>query len=194
MASKSGKKSVLFVCLGNICRSPIAEAVFTHLVREKGQLEQWDINSAATIDMHVGKRADPRSRACLERHSVPYGHIVRQWTVDSAGTHDWNVGLPPDERGQACMRKHSVYKEQIARQVTEEDFTKFQYILGMDHNNISNLKNIQPPKSTATVKLLGSFDPEGQEVIEDPYYGEESDFERVYQQCVRCCKAFLDTV
>ncbi|XP_019638660.1 PREDICTED: low molecular weight phosphotyrosine protein phosphatase-like isoform X2 [Branchiostoma belcheri] len=118
MAAKSGKKSVLFVCLGNICRSPIAEAVFTHLVREKGQLEQ----------------------------------------------------------------------------VTEEDFTKFQYILGMDHNNISNLKNIQPPKSTATVKLLGSFDPEGQEVIEDPYYGEESDFERVYQQCVRCCKAFLDTV
>ncbi|XP_019638657.1 PREDICTED: low molecular weight phosphotyrosine protein phosphatase-like isoform X1 [Branchiostoma belcheri] len=156
MAAKSGKKSVLFVCLGNICRSPIAEAVFTHLVREKGQLEQW--------------------------------------TVDSAGTHDWNVGLPPDERGQACMRKHGVYKEQIARQVTEEDFTKFQYILGMDHNNISNLKNIQPPKSTATVKLLGSFDPEGQEVIEDPYYGEESDFERVYQQCVRCCKAFLDTV
>ncbi|CAH1254894.1 ACP1 [Branchiostoma lanceolatum] len=156
MAAQSGKKSVLFVCLGNICRSPIAEAVFTHLVREKGQLDQWEINSAATIDMHVGKRADPRTRACLEKHSVPYGHIVRQ--------------------------------------VTEGDFTKFQYILGMDHNNISNLKHIQPPNSTATVKLLGSYDPEGKEVIEDPYYGEDSDFERVYQQCVRCCTAFLDAV
>ena len=53
---------VLFVCLGNICRSPAAEAVFKNLVQEAGLENRFEIDSAGTGDWHVGKQADPRMR------------------------------------------------------------------------------------------------------------------------------------
>ena len=57
----AGAKSVklLLVCLGNICRSPMAEGVFRHLVRERGL--NWQIDSAGTADYHVGEAPDPRA-------------------------------------------------------------------------------------------------------------------------------------
>ncbi len=54
--------SVIFICLGNICRSPTAHGVFRSLVKEAGLLEKIDIDSAGTAAYHVGKKADERSR------------------------------------------------------------------------------------------------------------------------------------
>ena len=54
-------KRVLFVCTGNICRSPTAEGVFRHLARERGVLERIRIDSAGTIDFHAGEAPDPRA-------------------------------------------------------------------------------------------------------------------------------------
>ncbi|KAJ8933782.1 hypothetical protein NQ314_013818 [Rhamnusium bicolor] len=63
----------------------------------------------------------------------------------------------------------------------------------MDDNNISNLKDQAPPGSKAKILLLGDFDPQGERIIRDPYYDRGSEgFEKCYQQCVRCCNAFLD--
>lgn len=53
--------SVLFVCTGNICRSPTAEGVFRHLARERGALSRIRVDSAGTIDFHVGEPPDPRA-------------------------------------------------------------------------------------------------------------------------------------
>lgn len=64
-----------------------------------------------------------------------------------------------------------------ARQVSKKDFTSFDYILCMDESNLRNLKDITPKNSTAHVALLGSFDPEGDSIIEDPYYGGIDGFE-----------------
>jgi len=60
---------VLFVCMGNICRSPTAEGVFRHIVREKG-LEDWiEVDSAGTHGYHIGEAPDPRTqRAAASRH------------------------------------------------------------------------------------------------------------------------------
>lgn len=58
---------VLFVCLGNICRSPSAEAVFRHHVREAGLLEHVDIDSAGTSDYHAGFPPDQRAAAAAGR-------------------------------------------------------------------------------------------------------------------------------
>jgi protein-tyrosine phosphatase len=55
------KTGVLFVCTGNICRSPTAEGVFRHLARERGVLERLRIDSAGTIDFHVGDAPDARA-------------------------------------------------------------------------------------------------------------------------------------
>ncbi|XP_077367425.1 low molecular weight phosphotyrosine protein phosphatase isoform X6 [Festucalex cinctus] len=77
MATTSGK-SVLFVCLGNICRSPIAEAVFRKMATEAGVVDQWLIDSGATSDWNVGCPPDARGLACLKAHAVDSAHRARQ--------------------------------------------------------------------------------------------------------------------
>lgn len=59
-------KSILFVCMGNICRSPTAEGVFRKLVNESGRDVEFEIDSAGTIGYHSGSRADPRMRAAAQ--------------------------------------------------------------------------------------------------------------------------------
>ncbi|XP_054976471.1 low molecular weight phosphotyrosine protein phosphatase isoform X1 [Sorex araneus] len=161
--AEQATKSVLFVCLGNICRSPIAEAVFRKLATDQNVLDKW--------------------------------------RIDSAATSTYEIGNPPDYRGQNCMKKHDVPMNHIARQVpylnlkiTKEDFATFDYILCMDESNLRDLnrKSNQVKNCKAKIELLGSYDPQKQTIIEDPYYGNESDFETVYQQCLRCCQAFLE--
>lgn len=62
--------AVLFVCLGNICRSPLAEGVFAHLVRARGLDDRFEVDSAGTGAWHIGEPADRRSAAVAARHGV----------------------------------------------------------------------------------------------------------------------------
>jgi protein-tyrosine phosphatase len=62
--------SVLFVCLGNICRSPLAEGVFRHLVEERGLTDRFTIDSAGTGAWHVGQPPDHRSADVAARHGI----------------------------------------------------------------------------------------------------------------------------
>lgn len=76
------KHSVLFVCMGNICRSPTAEGVFRKLVRERGVEEWFEIDSAGTHAYHVGEPPDERARqAALTRGVDLSGLRARQVTI-----------------------------------------------------------------------------------------------------------------
>ncbi|KAI0788524.1 phosphotyrosine protein phosphatase [Abortiporus biennis] len=144
--------SVLVVCLGNICRSPMGEAVLKHVAKERG------------IDIHV----------------------------DSAGTAAYHAGEDPDDRTVATCRKYQIAINHHARQVTQSDFKTFSHILASDEANLRNLHNMKPRNATAEVRLWGSYLDD--KAIEDPYYGGNKGFERVYEQCVRYSQAFLDEV
>ncbi len=72
------KTRVLFVCLGNICRSPIAEGIFRKLVREQELAERFEADSAGTGPWHVGEPMDPRAAAVLKRHGAYFDHVARQ--------------------------------------------------------------------------------------------------------------------
>ncbi|KAJ1916531.1 Low molecular weight phosphotyrosine protein phosphatase [Mycoemilia scoparia] len=126
-AGENNITRVLFVCLGNICRSPMAEAVF-----------------------------------CAEIKKL---QLSGKFEVDSAGT--------------------------AAYHVTLKDFERFDHILCMDMSNLSDLKDMKPKGSKAKVALFGSYDPEGQRIINDPYYGGKSGFETNYHQIVRSSFGFL---
>ncbi len=77
------KKKILFVCLGNICRSPSAEAVFKGQTKKNGISEDFIIDSAGTSNWHVGEKSDPR----MQKHAIKRGYsldsISRQFNPDS---------------------------------------------------------------------------------------------------------------
>lgn len=78
IAAARGARSVLFVCLGNICRSPLAEGVFIHLARARGVLDQFTVDSCGTGAWHVGEHADRRSLAVAKKYGVHLPSIARQ--------------------------------------------------------------------------------------------------------------------
>ena len=74
------KISVLFVCLGNICRSPAAEAIFINLLEKKGLTDGFIVDSAGTGSWHIGKKADSRMRIAAERRDINILSRARQIT------------------------------------------------------------------------------------------------------------------
>lgn len=79
--SKTGstqKHRVLFICLGNICRSPAAEGIFRHMAEERGVDALFEIDSAGIGPWHVGQLPDPRMRACGQRHGYCFDSRARQ--------------------------------------------------------------------------------------------------------------------
>jgi len=74
-----GTARLCFVCLGNICRSPTAEAVMRHLVAQAGLVDRVEIESAGTGDWHVGEPRDRRSREVGQRRGIPLGGRARQF-------------------------------------------------------------------------------------------------------------------
>lgn len=72
------RPSVLFVCLGNICRSPTAEGVMRHLLAEQGLTGEVMVDSAGTGAYHVGEPADPRMRQAAARRGYRLDSLARQ--------------------------------------------------------------------------------------------------------------------
>lgn len=68
----------MFVCLGNICRSPLAHAVFQKMVDEKGLSDQYTVQSSGTCAYHVGEPSDSRMRSTASRKGVKINHRARQ--------------------------------------------------------------------------------------------------------------------
>ena len=76
------KISVLFVCLGNICRSPAAEAIFISLLEKRGLTDGFIVDSAGTGSWHIGKKADSRMRIAAERRDINILSRARQITSE----------------------------------------------------------------------------------------------------------------
>ena len=72
------KQSVLFVCLGNICRSPAAEAIFLDLINKKGIDDRFIVDSAGTGSWHIGKIADTRMRIAAQKRGIEILSRARQ--------------------------------------------------------------------------------------------------------------------
>ncbi len=133
-------KSILFVCLGNICRSPAADGVMRQKAAEAGL----------------------------------------ELDIDSAGIGGWHIGQLPDSRMRACGRRHGYDFNHHARQVSHEDFARFDIIMGMDAQNITDLKGLaKTEEERSKIRLMANYltEHKGQASIPDPYYGDERDFE-----------------
>ena len=149
-------KKILFDCLGNICRSPAAEAIMKKKV-EARQLEHlFEIDSAGIMNYHDGELPDDRMRK--------YGSL-RGYKVDS-----------------------------IARQITKEDFEYFDIIVGMDNQNIADLKRKAPNKEALKKiqKIDAYFTKHDFTFVPDPYYGNEKDFNFVLDLLEDACENIVN--
>lgn len=116
-ASAPAPYRITVVCLGNICRSPIGEAVLRARLADAGLSEQVVVDSAGTGDWHLGHPADPRTIAVLDEAGYPHDHIARQiaphWmdgidlllAMDEANYADLVAMLPADGGPQLRMMR-----------------------------------------------------------------------------------------
>lgn len=160
---------VLFVCLGNICRSPLAEGVFIHLARQRGVLERFRIDSAGTGHWHVGRPADPRSRAVAQKHGVELVSCARQ--VDPRS--DFADPADPDAPG-------------------------FDWLIAMDRSNASWLVSAGAPRDRVRLlrsfdpALAGHAEYDLD--VPDPYLGADRGFDDCYAMVLAACDGMLNEI
>lgn len=147
---------VLFICHGNICRSPMAEFVMKDLVKKAGMKDQFYIASAATsseeIWRGVGNPVYPPARAEMERHGIH------------------------------CQGKRAV-------QMTKEDYNHYDLLIGMDSNNIRNMKRIVGGDPEEKIHKMTEYIGETYDVA-DPWYS--GDFQATWRDVSKSCQGLLD--
>ncbi|KAL8158496.1 hypothetical protein V2J09_000033 [Rumex salicifolius] len=169
--------SVLFVCLGNICRSPAAEGVFRDLVNKKGFDSQFTIDSAGTIDYHE----------------------VQFLSLFLSGQ-----GNPADSRMRLSAKRRGVEITSISRPIRPSDFNEFDLILAMDKQNRADIlkafsgwkkRHNLPDEASKKVKLMCSYcKRHDEEEVPDPYYGGAQGFEKVLDLLDDACESLLDSI
>lgn len=89
---------VLFVCLGNICRSPLAKFIFADMVDRAGLADRFHIDSCGTGSWHAGGPADPRTCAVAAKYGLPTDHCARQLCADDLSSFDYIIAMDLDNR------------------------------------------------------------------------------------------------
>jgi len=143
---------ILFVCHGNICRSPMAEFVFKDLVKNKKCDSAFFIDSAATSSEELGNEMHIGTRRKLTKENVPY-------------------------------TSHS------ARKLTLSDYNKYDYIIGMDENNIRNMMRIFGEDRESKIYRLLDFSNYSRDIA-DPWY--TGDFNATYDDVVEGCNGLWE--
>ena len=108
------KVNVLFVCLGNICRSPMAEAVFRDLVKKEAVAHHFEIASAGTGDWHVGEPPHRGTRETLKRHGIePNGLVAKHVSQAMLDAADYVVAM--DDENVADLRSWRTDRNRVSR-------------------------------------------------------------------------------
>lgn len=106
------RTGVLFVCLGNICRSPLAEGIFLHQAAARGVKGLFEVDSCGTGAWHVGEEADPRSIAVAKRYGVELPSIARQLNARSDFTR-FHLLVPMDGQNEEHLLRAGAARERV---------------------------------------------------------------------------------
>ena len=105
--------NVSFVCLGNICRSPMAELIFKHLVDERGLTLSFNIKSFGTSDCEEGSPIYPSARRTLEKHGIAGEHIARQISLNDVINCDYILVMDESNLRDITRLTGGAFKDKI---------------------------------------------------------------------------------
>lgn len=143
---------ILFICHGNICRSPMAEFVMKDLVQKAGLESQFHIESAATSTEEIGNPVYPPARRKLAKHGISSdGHA--------------------------------------ARQLRNEDYDRFDLLIGMDKANLRNMHRICGGDFDGKIHLLMEYAGYPEAEVADPWYTDN--FEATWRDVLAGCQGLL---
>jgi len=112
--------------------------------------------------------------------------------ADSCGTSNYNLGDDPDSRTIRSAKKNNIPIHHSARQLTKSDLEEFDLILAMDKNNLRTILGLTNSVNKSKIKLMRSYDPIGEGDVPDPYYGNEKDFDDVFEILNRSVEILVD--
>ena len=145
---------ILFICWGNICRSPMAEFIMKDLVEKSGLSSEFEIASAATSTEEIGNGVYPPAKAELARHGI---------------------GVPGNELGLSLKR---------ARQMTRGDYDKYDYIIGMENLNLGYMNRILGGDPEGKVHLMMDFTDHPEDIDDPWYTGDFSGvYKQILEGC-----------
>lgn len=153
---------ILFICHGNICRSPMSEFILKDMVEKRGIKDKFDIASAATSTEEIwngkGNSIYPPAQTELKKHGI----------------------------GKTA---YTNFSSKRARQVTKQDYNYYDYLLCADSSNIRNTIRITGPDTDNKIKLLLDYTDRKGSSIADPWYS--GNFVDTYRDVVEGCEGFL---
>ena len=187
-------KSVLFVCHGNICRSPMAEFIFKKMVRDAGFAVAGSREGAATGEKsRVQEEAEGMAGAESVTGTGEEGNNVREvFRVESAAVSYEEIGndiYPPAKR---TLTAHGVpFSRHSAHRITDAEANEYDVIVTMDSSNRRLISRIISPANMAKVHSMMEYAGKDSDVS-DPWY--TGDFETTYRDIVEGCAGLLKTL
>ncbi|MBX2946369.1 MAG: low molecular weight phosphotyrosine protein phosphatase [Cyclobacteriaceae bacterium] len=128
---------VLFVCLGNICRSPLAEAIFKHKISQRGYQHQVEADSCGTSNYHIGDLPDERTRANAHQNGISINHRGRQLQPSDLEYFDFILAMDRSNHQNilnlpnASLHRHKVYLMRSFDSTDDHDEVPDPYYGGM---------------------------------------------------------------
>ena len=145
---------ILFVCHGNICRSPMAEFILKDMIRRDGLESKIFVESAAATTEEIGNDMYPPAKRKLREKGIPFS-------------------------------------PRSARIMTRSDYGKYDYIIGMDEENLYDMRRICGGDASKKISLLLDWTSSPRDVA-DPWY--TGNFEATYQDLIKGCSALMEAV
>lgn len=175
----------MFVCTGNICRSPLAHRVLEHRARERGLHDSITVESSGIGSWHVGEDADRRMRATASRHGVPFNHPARALSRSDLDSYHVIFAMGAEHEREIVSRLRRIGR------VPDAD-TSDRGGIRTPAGTLYRFRQFDPvvigPDGTAPAPRELAPD------VPDPYYGGPEGFEEVWEMVDRTCSVILDSI